>query len=205
MTDEQKNFISLMYANCVRYADDYGISQSCIPAIVGQAILESNWGKSLLASKYFNYFGLKCGSSWTGKSVNLKTKEEYKAGQLTTIKDNFRVYSSIGLGIKGYFEFIKNKRYSNLKTATNPRQYLEYIKADAYATDSKYVNKVMKVVDNYVLPWLKQYDYKMNNIVKEVVLGMWGNGEERKQRLTKAGYDYKYVQSQVNMYLKSKV
>ncbi len=202
MTDEQKNFISLMYANCVRYADDYGISQSCIPAIVGQAILESNWGKSLLASKYFNYFGLKCGSSWTGKSVNLKTKEEYKAGQLTTIKDNFRVYSSIGLGIKGYFEFIKNKRYSNLKTAANPRQYLEYIKADAYATDSKYVNKVMKVVDNYVLPWLKQYDYKMNNIVKEVVLGMWGNGEERKQRLTKAGYDYKYVQSQVNMYLK---
>lgn len=158
MTDEQKNFISLMYANCVRYADDYGISQSCIPAIVGQAILESNWGKSLLASKYFNYFGLKCGSSWTGKSVNLKTKEEYKAGQLTTIKDNFRAYSSIGLGIKGYFEFIKNKRYSNLKTANNPRQYLEYIKADAYATDSKYVNKVMKVVDNYVLPCLKQYD-----------------------------------------------
>lgn len=202
MTDEQKNFISLMYANCVRYADDYGISQSCIPAIVGQAIIESNWGKSLLASKYFNYFGLKCGSSWTGKSVNLKTKEEYKAGQLTTIKDNFRVYSSVGLGIKGYFEFIKNKRYSNLKTATNPRQYLEYIKADGYATSSKYVNTVMKVVDSYVLPWFKQYDYKMNNIVKEVVLGMWGNGEERKQRLTKAGYDYKYVQSQVNMYLK---
>jgi flagellum-specific peptidoglycan hydrolase FlgJ len=191
-----------MYANCVRYADDYGISQSCIPAIVGQAIVESNWGKSILSSKYFNYFGLKCGSSWTGKSVNLKTKEEYKAGQLTTIKDNFRVYSSVGLGIKGYFEFIKNKRYSNLKTATNPRQYLEYIKADGYATSSKYVNTVMKVVDNYVLPWFKQYDYKMNNIVKEVVLGMWGNGEERKQRLTKAGYDYKYVQSQVNMYLK---
>lgn len=205
MTDEQKNFISLMYANCVRYADDYGISQSCIPAIVGQAIIESNWGKSILSSKYFNYFGLKCGSSWTGKSVNLKTKEEYKAGQLTTIKDNFRVYSSVGLGIKGYFEFIKNKRYSNLKTATNPRQYLEYIKADGYATSSKYVNTVMKVVDSYVLPWFKQYDYKINNIVKEVVLGMWGNGEERKQRLTKAGYDYKYVQSQVNMYLKSKV
>lgn len=202
MTDEQKNFISLMYANCVRYADDYGISQSCIPAIVGQAIVESNWGKSILSSKYFNYFGLKCGSSWTGKSVNLKTKEEYKAGQLTTIKDNFRVYSSIGLGIKGYFEFIKNKRYSNLKTATNTRQYLEYIKADGYATSSKYVNTVMKVVDSYVLPWFKQYDYKINNIVKEVVLGMWGNGEERKQRLTKAGYDYKYVQSQVNMYLK---
>ena len=62
----------------------------------------------------------------------------------------------------------------------------------------------MKVVDTYVLPWLKQYDYKINNIAKEVVLGMWGNGEERKQRLTKAGYDYKYVQSQVNMYLKEK-
>lgn len=128
MTEAQKNFISLIYANCELFADDYGIK--CIPAIVGQAIIESNWGKSQLASKYYNYFGMKCGSSWTGKSVNLTTKEEYTAGTLTTIKDNFRVYENTKFGVKGYFDFINTKRYANLKGITDAKEYLSTIKAD---------------------------------------------------------------------------
>lgn len=41
-------------------------------------------------------------------------------------------------------------------------------------------------------------------IAKEVINGNWGNGEDRKQRLTKAGYDYKTVQKRVNelLYIK---
>lgn len=35
-------------------------------------------------------------------------------------------------------------------------------------------------------------------IAKEVVAGKWGNGEERKTKLTAAGYDYKEVQDKVN-------
>lgn len=38
----------------------------------------------------------------------------------------------------------------------------------------------------------------VDEIAKEVLNGVWGNGEERKQRLTAAGYDYSAVQAKVN-------
>lgn len=40
------------------------------------------------------------------------------------------------------------------------------------------------------------------DIAKEVISGKWGNGEDRKQRLTAAGYDYDAVQSIVNSLIK---
>lgn len=36
------------------------------------------------------------------------------------------------------------------------------------------------------------------DIAKEVISGKWGNGEERKRKLTNAGYDYATVQKEVN-------
>lgn len=39
-------------------------------------------------------------------------------------------------------------------------------------------------------------------IAKEVVAGKWGNGNARKTALTKAGYDYKAIQTLVNKLLK---
>lgn len=39
-------------------------------------------------------------------------------------------------------------------------------------------------------------------IAQEVLKGLWGNGEERKQKLTKSGYDYKAIQTLVNKMLK---
>lgn len=38
----------------------------------------------------------------------------------------------------------------------------------------------------------------MNSLAEEVILGKWGNGEERKSRLAAAGYDYDAVQRKVN-------
>ena len=35
-------------------------------------------------------------------------------------------------------------------------------------------------------------------IAQEVIKGLWGNGAERKQKLTNAGYDYSTIQSIVN-------
>lgn len=40
-------------------------------------------------------------------------------------------------------------------------------------------------------------------IVGEVLAGMWGNGEDRKRKLTDAGYDYKQIQEEINKKLKS--
>ena len=125
--------------------------------IIAQACLESAFGTSSLGYKYHNYFGIKCGSKWTGKSVNMKTKEEYSVGTLTTIRDNFRVYDNMADGVKGYFDFITAARYANLKDARTPREYLERIKADGYATSSAYIANNMRVVENY---GLTKYDGK---------------------------------------------
>ena len=40
-----------------------------------------------------------------------------------------------------------------------------------------------------------------DEIAKEVILGRWGNGQERKDRLKAAGYDYKTIQTRVNQLL----
>lgn len=180
-------------------------------AIIAQACLESNYGKSYLASKYYNYFGLKCGKSWKGKSVNLTTKEEYTEGTLTTIKDNFRVYDSMCEGVKGYFDFISTKRYENLKTAKSPEEYLTIIKNDGYATSSTYIKNLIKVINKWDLT---QYDNKvvvtnyrlneLNVIAKEVIEGKWGNGANRKIKLLRAGYNYNDVQRRVNDILSGK-
>lgn len=198
MNDSQKEFISKIYANCELYADKYSIK--CVPAVVAQAVLESNFGKSKLASVYHNYFGLKCGSLWKGKSVNLTTKEEYTYNQLTTIKDNFRVYDDMRSGVLGYFVFISTKRYANLKGIEDPRTYLETILADGYATDHRYVSKCMNIIESYIDPWLKAGSQNSDyyNIAKEVIAGKWGNGEIRKKRLEEAGYVYRIVQQEVN-------
>ena len=96
----------------------------CSP-IIAQAILESGWGESRLAKDYHNYFGLKCGTKWQGKSVNLATWEEYEAGTAMVISDYFRIFDNMEEGVKGYFELLQLPRYQNLKGITEPRRYLE--------------------------------------------------------------------------------
>lgn len=44
----------------------------------------------------------------------------------------------------------------------------------------------------------------VEQIAEEVINGLWGNGEDRKNRLTKAGFNYKEVQTQVNRILKER-
>lgn len=146
---QQKQFINNIGYIIQEEAKDRGY-KVCSP-IIAQACLESNYGASMLSARWHNYFGMKCGSSWKGKSVNLTTKEEYTQGQLTTIRDNFRAYDSMEDGVKGYFAFINTKRYANLKNATTPREYLEFIKRDGYATSSSYVNSNMNVISRHDL------------------------------------------------------
>lgn len=145
----KNEFISGVAGYVQKYAAAYGILVHS--PVIAQAVLESGWGGSRLSSQYHNYFGLKCGSRWTGKSVNMKTQEEYTPGTLTTISDNFRVYDSMEEGIKGYFEFIQLPRYRNLKGITDPEKYLETIRADGYATSSSYVKNCMKLIRQYDL------------------------------------------------------
>lgn len=55
-------------------------------------------------------------------------------------------------------------------------------------------NKVNELLYNSKKPSKRTVD----EIAKEVILGKWGNGEDRKKALTEAGYDYNAVQKRVN-------
>lgn len=166
MTNQE--FIDQIAVNVRKYAPLYSIK--VISAIIAQAILESGWGKSKLALIYYNYFGMKCGTKWTGKSVNMTTQEEYEPGTLTTIKDNFRVYDSIEEGVKGYFEFLQLARYQNLKGISDPKKFLETIKADGYATSSTYVQNLMELIEQYDLT---KYDKGVETMSKTENATRW--------------------------------
>lgn len=126
-------------------------------AVIAQAVIESAAGTSGLA-KFHNYFGMKTSASWKGASVNMKTKEEYTPGTLTTIRDYFRAYASMEEGVRGYYDFISTKRYQNLKSATNYKEYAQMLKADGYATSSTYVTTLCNTVTKYNLTaWDKSY------------------------------------------------
>lgn len=146
---KKEEFIQKIAGYVKKYAAAYEI-KVCSP-IIAQAILESGWGESRLAKDYHNYFGLKCGTKWQGKSVNLATWEEYEAGTATVISDYFRVFDNMQEGVKGYFELLQLPRYQNLKGITEPEQYLETIWADGYATSSVYVQKNMELIEQYQL------------------------------------------------------
>ena len=179
--------------------------------VIAQAILESGWGDSKLAKSY-NYFGMKAGSSWKGKTQTMNTQEQLSDGRYVTVKAVFRAYGSLEEGINGYFDFISASRYANLKAAASPLDYLQKIKADGYATDHNYVSKVYNVVQKY---YLEKYDLldEMKEPQEEqipgdlkaaaevfaryCIAGLLGNGEDRKNRI------YKIVQDCVNGALKS--
>ena len=207
---DKETFIQKVAEKVSKYAPLYGISVHS--PIIAQAIIESGWGKSGLASKYHNYFGLKCGSSWKGKSVNMTTKEEYKVGTMTNIRDNFRVFDDFDDGVRGYFEFINTSRYANLKGVKNPEEYVRRLKADGYATSSKYVDNIMRVIrDNKLTRFDGNGDGDMKKeeltgkvlsgkeiidiLARRVIDGDYGVGADRKKKL---GDLYPIVQKRVN-------
>ena len=207
---DKEAFIQKVAEKVSKYAPLYGISVHS--PIIAQAIIESGWGKSGLASKYHNYFGLKCGSSWKGKSVNMATKEEYKVGTMTNIRDNFRVFDDFDDGIRGYFEFINTSRYANLKGVKNPEEYVRRLKTDGYATSSTYVDNIMRVIrDNKLTRFDGNGDGDVKKeeltgkvlsgkeiidiLARRVIAGDYGTGANRKKKL---GELYPIVQKRVN-------
>lgn len=156
------SFITEIAPLIQKYAPLYGIK--VVSPIIGQAVCESDMGKSQLATEAHNYFGLKANKNWNGDIIIVSTNEEYQAGILTRIDAKFRKFKNMEDGVKGYFEFINNSRYANLKTATDPRQYMNFIKLDRYATSSKYVDTVMNFISKYDLT---MYDKIIESIISQ--------------------------------------
>lgn len=169
-------FIEKIAVYVKRYAPRYGIK--VYSPIIAQAILESNKGTSELAVNARNYFGLKYtpGRCPTASGYYVKVGSEqnadgsYKSSVMTWCK-----FSNMEKGVIGYFDFINTVRYENLKGVTDPKTYLEYIKADGYATSINYVKNLMSVIESYDLT---RYDEEANEMARKVFLSAGHGGSD---------------------------
>lgn len=132
------------------YYDQYQILPSLT---IAQAICESNWGKSTLSAKYFNFFGMKWNSKCGCEYVTLPTME-WTGSEYITIDAKFRKYPDIASGIKGYYEFLQMKRYQNLRGVKDSEEACRLIAADGWASSPTYAKTLMKIIeDNHLRAW----------------------------------------------------
>ncbi|EOS27184.1 hypothetical protein C806_00777 [Lachnospiraceae bacterium 3-1] len=147
------------------------MKQSGILASVSfaQFILESGYGKSELAQKANNVFGMKKslsgntwgGSAWDGVSVYTKKTQEYENGAYVTVTADFRKYPSVEKSIADHSAYLlgaKNGnrlRYDGLKGCTDYRKAAQIIKDGGYATAPDYVEKLCSIIERWNLT---QYD-----------------------------------------------
>ncbi len=118
---------------------------------IAQAILESNWGKSGLTVKGKALFGIKAGSSWKGKTINMQTGEVFD-GKSVTIQANFRAYGSWEESIADHSKlFTTLARYQNLIGVTDYKRACMLVQKDGYATDPKYADKLINIIETYKL------------------------------------------------------
>ena len=150
MNTEQKNFIKKVGAFASADMKKSGVLASLT---VAQAILESAWGKSELATGGNALFGIKATKSWKGKVYCKDTKECYDGVNLVDVKNAaFRAYDSWEESVEDHSAFLKaNKRYKEVIGETDYKKACEAIKAAGYATDPDYVEKLVKLIEDYEL------------------------------------------------------
>ena len=134
-----------------------GQDLNILPSVtIAQAILESNWGKSTLAVKANNLFGIKASKDWSGQVFNIDTKEQKADGTVYTIKADFRKYNSWLDSVKDHDKFFisTNWRKYNYKRVLEAKTYQEQAKAlqeCGYATDKKYADKLITLIEKHNL------------------------------------------------------
>ena len=147
------------------------MKQSGILASVSfaQFILESGYGKSELAQKANNVFGMKKslsgntwdGSVWDGISIYTKKTQEYENGAYVTVTADFRKYPSVEKSIADHSAYLlgaKNGsklRYDGLKGCTDYKKTVQIIKDGGYATSPDYAEKLCSIIGRWNLT---QYD-----------------------------------------------
>lgn len=128
-----------------REMTEFGIPASITLA---QGLLESNAGDSKLAVVSNNHFGIKCRKKCLGCTCrNYGDDTRY---------DMFRVFGSVAESFREHSELLNTSRYAKLKAhGTNYRKWAHGLKACGYATDKKYGDKLVKIIENL---GLERYD-----------------------------------------------
>ncbi|MDR5752010.1 MULTISPECIES: flagellar assembly peptidoglycan hydrolase FlgJ [unclassified Caballeronia] len=128
-----------------------------IPArfIIGQAALESGWGKREIknsdGSTSHNIFGIKATKDWTGKTVNAVTTE-YVNGQPKKVVERFRAYDSYEHALTDYASVLKNNpRYAPVVEASRDAAgFAHGMQKAGYATDPQYAKKLISIMRQIV-------------------------------------------------------
>ena len=120
----------------------YGVPSSITMA---QAILESGAGTGPLSVNANNHFGIKCHKGWTGPSVS---HDDDSAGEC------FRKYDQPGESFQDHSMFLTTRsRYAALFTLDKDdyKGWAKGLRSAGYATDSKYPEKLISLIDRYQL------------------------------------------------------
>ncbi|WP_072060513.1 glucosaminidase domain-containing protein [Clostridium botulinum] len=136
---------------------------------IAQAILESGWGTSTLAQKYFNLYGIKALRDWSGKVALLDTKE-FKNNFWTTERQPFRVYSSWSESIEDHALFLKKDWYvkAGVFKAANYLEQIKAIIAGGYCSAPGYIEKIIEIVKKYNLNKFNKGEIEMNIIDRKL-------------------------------------
>lgn len=124
-----------------------------VPASItlAQGILESGAGQSTLAQKSNNHFGIKCGSSWKGRTVRHHDD---------ALNECFRAYSHPKDSYEDHSVFLaRGARYAFLfkLDITDYKGWARGLKKAGYATDPSYANRLITIIEDYDL---YKYDRK---------------------------------------------
>lgn len=117
-----------------------------IPAAItlAQGLLESGAGSSELAREANNHFGIKCTADWTGETYRHDDE---------TANECFRSYSNAADSYRDHAIFLKRARYETLfsLSLSDYKAWAVGLKNCGYATDTKYPDKLIKIIEDYEL------------------------------------------------------
>lgn len=123
-----------------------------VPAhlILGQAALESGWGKREIkmadGSDSYNLFGIKAGKDWNGKVAEVTTTE-YENGVANKQVERFRAYSSYTEAFQDYAKLLSdNPRYAEVLNKGDAEMFAQALQSSGYATDPQYADKLVGVI-----------------------------------------------------------
>ena len=144
--------LSAKYLNYIDEYKDIAIEQQRrhgIPASItlAQGLLESQAGQSRLATAGNNHFGIKC-TGWAGDTIRHDDDE---------LQECFRSYATAAESYNDHSLFLKRKRYEPLYALdiTDYKGWAQTLKKCGYATDPKYPEKLINIIETYEL---FQYD-----------------------------------------------
>lgn len=144
----QQDFVNKMLPHALNASQASGVPPQLI---LGQAALESGWGKRTInladGSDSHNLFGIKAGSDWHGK-VAAVTTTEYKNGVASKQVEKFRAYSSYTEAFNDYAGMLSsNPRYANvMQQHASPTGMAHALQKSGYATDPNYAEKLVSVM-----------------------------------------------------------